>query len=263
MTTSQSSQPEDTAAQHPETASSCDVQPPGETMSGETIAPAAEQTSATQGAAARTAAPAMAVAAPSAPPRIRIGSQRSSLKPPGPPLNQPTAAKVVAPPTPPQPKPVTPAAPRIVEEPAEGATSPLVKPPPPKPRATEKVPLPNVRASLSPDLEEELAAALGDASLDDMLSQQTTGSEDAELAPETRLTGRVLSVHRDQAFFDLGGRRQGILSLINVEKMPDVGSTMDVTVARFNADEGLYELGLVGAARRCRGLVAGDRGHGR
>jgi small subunit ribosomal protein S1 len=110
------------------------------------------------------------------------------------------------------------------------------------------VPVPNVRAELTPDLELEMAAALGDAPLDEILSTDTGTPAAADLEPETRLIGRVLSVHRDSVFFDLGGRRQGVLKLISLDATPEPGALMEVVVSRLNLDEGLYELGLPGSA---------------
>lgn len=112
-------------------------------------------------------------------------------------------------------------------------------------------PPPNVRDALTPELEAELAAALGGESLDAIIEDSaTTPSTGAELASETRMTGTVVNVHRDDVFIDLGGRNQGVLPLKQFEKStpPEVGSQLEVVVARFNPDQGLYELSLTNAA---------------
>lgn len=116
------------------------------------------------------------------------------------------------------------------------------------PAPGKKVQPPNVRAALPADLEQEMAAALGDMPLDQLLSSESGAPEAAELEPETRIAGRVLSVYRDSVFVDLGGRRQGALKLISLESVPEPGTMIDVGVARFNSEDGLYELTLPGAA---------------
>jgi small subunit ribosomal protein S1 len=112
-------------------------------------------------------------------------------------------------------------------------------------------PPPNVRDALTPELEAELAAALGGESLDSIIDD-TTGPTvtGAELAADTRVTGTVVSIHRDDIFIDLGNRNQGVLPLKQFEKStpPEVGAQLDVVVARFNPEQGFYELSLTNAA---------------
>lgn len=112
-------------------------------------------------------------------------------------------------------------------------------------------PPPNVRAALTPELEAELEAALGGESLDAIIEgSATTSSTGAELAADTRITGTVVNVHRDDVFVDLGNRNQGLLPLKQFEKSaaPEVGAQLEVVVTRFNPDQGLYELSLTNAA---------------
>jgi small subunit ribosomal protein S1 len=112
-------------------------------------------------------------------------------------------------------------------------------------------PPPNVRDQLSPELEKELEAALGGESLDAIIddSAATAGATD-ELQPDTKVTGTVAKIHREDIFIELGGRNQGLLPLKQFEKSepPEVGSQLEVTVARFNPEQGLYEVSLPTAA---------------
>ncbi len=200
-------------------------------------------------------------------PRIRIGSQRPIPRMVPPPLQPRPAA--ITPPKPTAPAEAhggettagetvtaespgtilsSPGRPPGLPAPAPTSLAARLAPPKPAPGPTQKVPVPNVRADLTPDLEMEMAAALGDAPLDEVLSTDVGSPADADLEPETRLIGRVLSVHRDSVFLDLGGRRQGILKLITLDASPEHGALMEVTVSRLNLDEGLYELGLPGSA---------------
>jgi small subunit ribosomal protein S1 len=113
---------------------------------------------------------------------------------------------------------------------------------------TGPVALPNLRSPLTPDLEQELAAALGDVPLDEMLAGTGSAAAASELEPESRLRGRVVSIHRDNVFLDLGSQRQGVLALRVFVEPPQIGATLEVQVARFDPAEGLYELVLPGGA---------------
>jgi len=109
------------------------------------------------------------------------------------------------------------------------------------------VPLPNLRQGLTPDLEEEFQAALGDAPVEELLSAgESAGRETLE--PDARHTGRVVAVQRDDVFLELGGREQGCLPLAQLEKPPAVGDEIEVVVGRFNTEDGLYELRIPEAA---------------
>jgi small subunit ribosomal protein S1 len=147
--------------------------------------------------------------------RIQIGSLRDG-----------------APPLEAKPRPVTPAPPRT--ERAE-----------PK---RKSYPPPNIRAQLSPEQEQELQAALGGASVEELVEQSVSSTTAAELAPDTRVPARVASVHGEDVFFDLGGRNQGVAPVGQFEKPPEVGAQFDLVVGRFNADQGLYEVSLPAAA---------------
>jgi len=178
--------------------------------------------------------------------RIRIGSQRNSLyraadaKPATveeaadaavEPSDAATAEAPAVAEEPPQPKPVTPAAP----------------PPAPK-REPKHYPPPNIRDRLSPELEKEYEEALGDLSLEALMSEGAGGEAAAELEAETRVTGRVARISREDVFVDLGGRNQGIVPLRQFDAPPAEGAELELIVVRFDAEEGLYELSRPTAA---------------
>jgi small subunit ribosomal protein S1 len=126
--------------------------------------------------------------------------------------------------------------------------------PPQAPAARKAYPPPNIRDRLSPELQLEFEAAVSGgiaegSSIDDLL-EASAGSQSAlEIAPETRLTARVMSIHDDDVFVDLGGRTQGVLPIKQFEEtVPEVGAEVEVIVARFNADQGLYDVSLPAAA---------------
>lgn len=106
----------------------------------------------------------------------------------------------------------------------------------------ERVPVPNIRAGLPPELEEEVEAALGGMSLEDALTPDGATTPLAPLEPDSTHGARVVAVHRDDVFVDLGGRNQGVLSLQQFDEPPAEGDTFDVVVVQFNPDEGLYQV---------------------
>lgn len=172
---------------------------------------------------------------PPPPPRVRIGSQRYSnqkLQPkqqPVEPASAPRPAASAAPPL------------RASETPATAER------PEPAPKPAGKTPVPSVREKLPIELELEIAEALGDVSIDEMLEPATAGATQ-ELEPDMRMQGRVASIHRDNVFIDLGRRNQGVASLRSFPVAPEVGAPLEVIVRRFDVEEGLYQVTVPGAA---------------
>lgn len=195
---------------------------PAKLVDAEVAVKAAEGSPATESVTANTNEPAQPVseqasdARPSE--RIQIGTQREAD----------TADAAAA-------KPINPGT-ATPQEPEQPKTS---------------YPPPNVRDQLSPELEQELEAALGGESLDAIIDGSTAAAASAEeLQPDTKVSGTVAKVHREDIFVELGGRNQGLLPLKQFEKTdpPEVGSQIDVTVVRFDAEQGLYEVSLPTAA---------------
>jgi small subunit ribosomal protein S1 len=108
--------------------------------------------------------------------------------------------------------------------------------------------VPSRRDRLSPEMESELAMAMGDVSFEDLMMGGSTASEEAPLEPESRHRGRVVAVRRDDVFIELGGRAQGCISLRAFPEPPQPGAMLEVIVQRLNAEDGLYDLGLPGAS---------------
>lgn len=156
--------------------------------------------------------------------RIRIGTQRTEAV-----EEKPTAKSMTLPPA------------------AESPDKPAARPEAPK--LTGKIyPPPNVRDRLSPELEQELEAALGGQSLDEIIDSKAADAG-SEIAEGARLTGSVAKVYQDNVFVDIGGRNQGVIAVkqFEVGEIPEPGSQLDVVVAR-SGDDGLFELTLPGAA---------------
>lgn len=116
------------------------------------------------------------------------------------------------------------------------------------PRPVKTTPVPNVRQALEPEDELELAAAMGEQSLDEMLDPTTSQKTGAEIEPETRLDGKVLMIHGDDVFVDLGGRNQGVLSFRLLPTEPAIGDTLQVVIQRYSAEDELYQVSPTGRA---------------
>lgn len=201
-----------------------------------------------------------------APQRILIGTQRPGH------AAEDIKAKPVLPPSPFEVKPV--AAPTIepsgvnidqappasaaeaaITTPSGTTTAPASPPPAPEPKAIapakqrQHYPPPNIRDRLTPEMEAEYEAALGELSFDALMSQGSSAATQAELAPEARVTGRVAKIHGDNVFVDLGGPNQGVVPFRQFDTTePKPGDEIELIVVKFDAEEGLYELARPTAA---------------
>lgn len=116
-------------------------------------------------------------------------------------------------------------------------------------KAHKNYPPPNVRSKLSPELEAELAAALGGESIDALLDNAATVEATTEIPAETRISGQIAKIHGDDVFVNLDSRNQGLLPMKQFgDKPPAEGATVEVVVVRFNSEEGLYDISLPTAA---------------
>ena len=144
------------------------------------------------------------------------------------------------------------------------------------PQESKNYPPPSVRDQLSPEQEQELESIMAGTSVEEVM-ESSAATAPQELAPETKLTGKVARVHGDSVFVDLGSHLQGVVPLKQFEPKtsptapapatpaegeateaeakvdpashaPEVGTELEVVVARHNTDEGIYELTLPTAA---------------
>ncbi|QDU28263.1 30S ribosomal protein S1 [Anatilimnocola aggregata] len=116
------------------------------------------------------------------------------------------------------------------------------------------VPVPNRRGPLSAELEAELKEALGDLSIEDVVSGKTSPAPSAgRVENETQVRAAVIEVHGDNIFVSLGGKNQGVVSVRNFETPPAVGDILEVTVTGFNAEDDLHEVNVAGGK-----VVGGD-----
>ncbi len=119
----------------------------------------------------------------------------------------------------------------------------------PKPRTSARVAVPNRRMGLSDDLQAELDAELAAADVEAMLSGSAGMSDRKEpLSEGARVAGQILKVDADHAYVALGGPDEGMVPLEQFAEEPVVGAQIEVLVRAFAPADGLYLLGLPGAA---------------
>ncbi len=219
--------------------------PPSEAPPGEALPDEAEDAPAVEGTED----------APGGPPqRILIGSQRDSdaYKPPRrdwEPVSKPDEG------TSPEEQAgaVTPAAgspgepPAVAEKAETAASSPadiVDESAPAVPSSSQRFPPPHIRDQLPPELEDELEAAMGDESIESLMSGGDSLSDQQALEEDSRHTGRVIAVRRGDVFIELGSREQGSVQLKLFDEPPEVDAVLEVVVQKFNSEDGLYELSL-------------------
>ena len=101
-------------------------------------------------------------------------------------------------------------------------------------------------AGFSDDIDAEIAAALGDISMDDVVEK--TEAADNEIESNTRVKAAVTKVHDDNVFVKLSGQYEGIATLHHFKEEPKEGDLVEVIVRGLNKEDGLYELAVPGAS---------------
>lgn len=193
-----------------------------------------------------SSAPNPAVAAEASRAPIQVG--RTSARQPG--QEAPKPRPTAAPPAPPPKRDAEKYAGTAGEEGEEGQEDqPAAKPQrgqPTGPRAN--VAVPSKRGPLSADLEAELAAALSELSLEQVLKKEEITRTGSNLEVDTRLHAPVVRVHNDDVFFSLDGRNEGIASLRVFREPPEVGTQLEVIITGYDSENGLYLVTVPGGA---------------
>jgi small subunit ribosomal protein S1 len=108
---------------------------------------------------------------------------------------------------------------------------------------------PNLREKLGDDLEAELAAALGEGSLNELIETTTPASAGTELEQDSKQKARVLRTSAEFVFVELPGANQGAIPVVQFEEnVPEPGTILDVIVRRFLPDEGFYDTSMSAGA---------------
>ena len=145
-------------------------------------------------------------------------------------------------------KPAVSDGPSIVERAAAARAAANIPPHTPEHQpATPAVPGPEP----DPDLEQEIEAALGDASImdiyamDDVTATASTGpAVDESDPPPGVIRGKVVGISGDDIFIDLGGKSQGLLPRDELapDEQVEIGSTMNIAIVGYDKKDGLIML---------------------
>src|SRR5687767_6817035 len=100
-------------------------------------------------------------------------------------------------------------------------------------------------------LDQEVDAALADVSMEDLygFDKPKVAAAPGHVPQQGFRRGRIVSVDKDDAFVDFGGKSQGIVSLMQFmnQEPPKVGDEFDFHVERYDEREGLLILTRKGA----------------
>ncbi|MCL2742942.1 MAG: S1 RNA-binding domain-containing protein [Planctomycetaceae bacterium] len=101
---------------------------------------------------------------------------------------------------------------------------------------------------LSDDLEEEFNAIVGNTDLAELVIQTKSIADQDILEKDAKVKAKVISIHGENVFVDVGAREQGIipLKIFPEETVLKIGDEIDVIILRLN--EGLYEVTIPLAA---------------
>jgi small subunit ribosomal protein S1 len=94
-------------------------------------------------------------------------------------------------------------------------------------------------------LDQEIDAALAGVALEELYARDREGSAQtgpASAGGKSARHGKIVSVNKDDAFVDFGGKSQGICSMLQFEVEPKVGEEYDFLVDRYDEREGLLIL---------------------
>jgi small subunit ribosomal protein S1 len=141
------------------------------------------------------------------------------------------------------------------ETPAVPPSEPLRPEPPPfKPGKPPQVPLQeskaSLRAALDAQIEQELEAAMAGMDAKAMYGEPAAHRPRGPAQrTDGKKKGKVVAIHGDDVFVDVGGRSQGVLSAIQFGGQPPaIGSELDVNIEGYDSANGLLLLSLKGAA---------------
>ena len=206
----------------------------------------APEASATQPVAQQPAPPETPSAAPAA------STEPAAVKPAAPKPPAPVAENAAEPVKPamaigsqrdPADKSLSPAAPKAVQ--AAVANPISLNDKPADEVVVEDIPI-NSSAGLSDDIDAEIEAALGDISMDDVVSVTETAKQ--EIEPGTRVKAPITKIHEDNVFVKLEGQFEGVATLHHFKEAPNEGDMVELIVRSVSNEDGLYELAVPGAA---------------
>ncbi len=105
-------------------------------------------------------------------------------------------------------------------------------------------------ADLDAKLQEEIEAALGDMSLEDMLDVADHPRPSPIKGQMELKTGTIVGIHGSDVFVEFGPKSQGVCPIAQFENPPLIGEKLSFVVDRFDEKDGLLILSREGAVRK-------------
>jgi small subunit ribosomal protein S1 len=111
---------------------------------------------------------------------------------------------------------------------------------------------PSAQQGLDDALQRELDEALGGMSLEDLIDAEEAVSRRADTGPPAAggvRRGRVIAIHGDDIFVDMGGKSQGVAPAMQFAggPLPKVGDWVELTITGYDSTDGLLLLSRQGA----------------
>ena len=109
-------------------------------------------------------------------------------------------------------------------------------------------------SGLEAELQREIDAALGDMSVEELIDAEAgTAPRDGDQGGGQRDArhGRVVAVHGEDIFVDMGGKNQGVITVSQFDEgqVPKAGDVIEVVVKGYDEADGLLLLGKPGAVQ--------------
>ncbi len=119
----------------------------------------------------------------------------------------------------------------------------------PPPETAPEPARPSRRAALDAEIERELEAAMAGMDMKTMLGEPERRPQRGQAPDQGLKRGRVVALHGDDVFIDVGGRSQGVISREQFpEAIPAIGQEVEVTIEGYDKENGLLLLSRKGAA---------------
>lgn len=145
------------------------------------------------------------------------------------------------------------AIPQTNEQLPAGAPEPATEPAPaptPDPSASAVPSQPLASPSSSDDLDAEIAAALGDLSIDDLIEESESPNISISNDGRRTRTGTVARIDDNMVLIEFGPKSPGICPVTQFDEPPAVGSKHEFVVERFDPFDGVLVVSLPGAIQK-------------
>ncbi|HPS53503.1 MAG TPA: S1 RNA-binding domain-containing protein, partial [Phycisphaerae bacterium] len=102
-----------------------------------------------------------------------------------------------------------------------------------------------------PSLEQEIADALGDMNIDDLIAEEEKSHSAARIKSDKIIKGKVMDINGEDIFVNIGSRQDGVIGTDQFRdgELPAVGDEIEVVIEGVIPGEGLIRLSRQGAVQ--------------